>query len=156
MSFDHTAIFIMLVSAAIGIANGGLREAETIYTIIAGFIGVFFMSKLLAKTSVHPVAALVSLSVFFFGIVGALSQIFDRTIFIGLRQYLYIGIFDRVFGFLLGCLRGAVVVVAFTFFLNEALPRDAIPLTIRTSQTYDLAIRAISALSVCVSQSFIE
>ncbi len=158
-TFDYITGAILLVSGLVGWVRGATREVTTVIAfIVAAFVAVFgvrftgpIAEHFIKTVWLAHVAAILALFVVVYIILRMIGGALTR----GVKQTPLSGI-DRMLGFGLGLVRGAVIVGIFFLMMTAATPGSRMPAWITKAKAYPVASLAGHALRQFAPRGFAQ
>jgi membrane protein required for colicin V production len=138
--FDLAVIAVIVISAAMSLIRGFMREAFS----IAAFVGAAF-ATIVGFPHIRPIAEkqfgvgltadAVTLAGIFL-IVYILIAVIAGQLTKVIRQVEEVNVVDRILGFFFGAARGLLLLALFSIVIEAALPADKLPRIISHAKTY--------------------
>ncbi|MET0546534.1 MAG: CvpA family protein [Caulobacterales bacterium] len=138
--FDLVVIAVIVISAAMSLVRGFMREAFS----IAAFVGAAF-ATILGFPHIRPLAEkqfgvgltadAVTLAGIFL-IVYVLIAVIAGQLTKVIRQVEEVNLADRLLGLVFGAARGLLLLALFSIVIEAALPADRLPKVIAKAATY--------------------
>ncbi|MGI8839294.1 MAG: CvpA family protein [Caulobacteraceae bacterium] len=155
--FDMLAGAVLIVSGLIGLARGATREVTTVIAFVASAAIAVYGLRFTGPVARHFVATpwmanAVAILVIFIAAYILLRMIGSRLTQ-GVRRTALSG-FDRALGFVIGLVRGLVVIGAALLLIDAATTPDHLPPWIARARLYPLANAASATLRAFAPQGF--
>lgn len=148
--FDLIAIFILLISAVIGLVRGAVREVITVFAFVLAVLVALLSLRFtgpVARQAIEPAWAANTVAVL---VVLVAAYILIRVLGAGISRKVNdvesLGTFDRVGGLGFGLLRGLVALGVFHLVFTAATPVDRVPRWISEAALYPLSKTCAKAL----------
>ena len=138
--FDIAVIAIIVISAAMSLVRGFMREAFSIAAFVgaaaATIIGFPHVRPLAEKQfGIGLTADAVTLAGIFL-VVYVLIAVIAGQLTKVIRQVEEVNVVDRLLGLLFGAARGLLLLALFSIVIEAALPADKMPRVITNAKTY--------------------
>jgi len=156
--FDLIAGLVLLASALVGLARGATREVTTVVAfvvaVLVAALGLRFVSPVVQQ-AIHIVwmantVAVLLLFVFTYILLRLAGGAVSRRV----QQTAGLSGLDRLFGLLIGLVRGLVVIGGFALLLNAATPPERRPDWLTKARLYPVAEMVGEGLRTLAPKNF--
>jgi membrane protein required for colicin V production len=153
--FDILAGLVLAVSGLVGFARGATREVTTVIAFVLAAVAAVFGLRFTGPVAQHFIAtpwmANTAAILVLFIVVYIVLRLIGGRLTSGVRQTVLSG-FDRALGFVIGLVRGLVVIGVSALLINAATPPERMPAWITRAKLYPLANAAGGALRAFAPQ----
>jgi membrane protein required for colicin V production len=140
--FDVLVGLVLGVSGIVGFARGATREITTVIAFVlaavAAIFGLRFTGPLARHFIATPWMATTAAILILFLVVYVILRLIAGRLSTGVRRTALSG-FDRGLGFVIGLVRGVVVVGVVALLINAATPPERMPAWYTRAKVYPLA-----------------